>query len=125
MSRHNSRIRNSLPKTEQAARSLRRRSTPAEARLWEALRRRKLAGYKFRRQHPVGRFILDFYCPELKLVIEIDGGIHEHQKDYDEDRTAQLEASGDRVLRFSNDEVLHHLPTVLERILGEIAGRSR
>ena len=115
-----SRIRNSLPKTEQAARSLRRHSTPAEAKLWEALRGRRLAGYKFRRQHPVGRFILDFYCPELKLAIEVDGEIHEYQPDYDKARTAQIEAWGDRVLRFSNDEVLYHLPAVLDRILAEM-----
>lgn len=96
---------------------MRKQPTPAEAHLWRALRARRLAGLKFRRQHPVGRFILDFYCPAHKLVIEIDGGVHVQRSDYDQRRTQQLEAFGYRVLRFSNEAVLDQLPIVLESIV--------
>jgi very-short-patch-repair endonuclease len=91
--------------------------TPAEAQLWRALRRRQMAGLKFRCQHPVGRFIVDFYCPACKLVIEVDGDIHTQQKTYDQARTEQLQAFGYQVLRFTNEEVLNDLPSVLIRIL--------
>jgi very-short-patch-repair endonuclease len=84
--------------------------------LWDALRHRQLAGLKFRCQHPVGQFILDFYCPAQKLVIEVDGIIHEQRKEYDLARTAQLNEFGYQVLRFTNAEVLNNLPDVLDRI---------
>jgi very-short-patch-repair endonuclease len=109
-------IRGTTPQTEQAARQLRQKLTPAEASLWNVLRRRQLLGLKFRCQHPVGRFIVDFYCPSCKLVVEVDGGIHLDQKDYDEARTEQLRSFGYRVLRFTNEEVLNDLQTVLVRI---------
>ena len=111
------RIRGTTQEIEQAARRLRQNLTPAEAQLWNALRRRQLAGLKFRCQHPVGRFIVDFYCPACKLVIEVDGDIHTQQKAYDESRTEQLQSFGYRVLRFTNKEVLSDLPTVLARIV--------
>ena len=116
MSKDSARIRGTTPQIEQAARRLRRQLTPAEAHLWQAIRRRQLAGLKFRCQHPVGRFIADFYCPALKLIIEIDGEIHQHQSNYDVARTEQLQAFGYRVLRFSNEEVLQNLPNVLTQI---------
>jgi very-short-patch-repair endonuclease len=90
--------------------------TPAEAVLWESLRKRRLDGHRFRCQHPVGRFILDFYCPALRLAIEVDGAAHDHRGDYDTARTDALAAHGYRILRFRNDEVLTDLPTVLDRI---------
>ena len=74
----NKRIRGTTPEIEQAARKLRNNLTTAEALLWSALRNKQLAGLRFRCQHPVGNFILDFYCPSLKLVIEVDGRIHAH-----------------------------------------------
>lgn len=80
MSRNSPRIRGTTRQVEQAARHLRRNLTPAEAYLWNALRCRQLVGLKFRCQHPVGRFIVDFYCPSCKLVIEVDGEIHTQQK---------------------------------------------
>jgi len=116
MRKHTSRIRGTTPAIEQAARRLRKEPTLAEAHLWQALRRRQLASLKFRFQHPIGRFIADFYCPSAKLIIEIDGGIHDQQQPYDEARTEQLEAFGYRFLRFSNKEVLTDLPHVLARI---------
>jgi len=101
------------------ARQQRRTPTPAEEKLWEALRARRLAGLKFRRQHPYGRFILDAFCVEHQLEVEVDGGIHTRpaQAEYDAARTEFLEARGIRVLRFSNDEVEKHLDEVLKRIV--------
>ena len=112
----NERIRGTTPEIEQAARKLRNNLTPAEALLWSALRSKQLSGLRFRCQHPVGNFILDFYCPSLKLAIEVDGGIHATQIDYDRDRTAKLSEYGYKVLRFSNEEVINDLPKVLSEI---------
>ena len=117
MSKDSPRIRGTTQEIEQAARRLRHHLTPAEARLWKALQKRQLAGLKFCCQHPVGRFIVDFYCPSCKLVIELDGGIHTQQIAYDEARTEQLQSFGYRVLRFSNEEVLSDLQTVLDCIV--------
>lgn len=117
MSKDSPRIRGTTQPIEQAARCLRHQLTPAEARLWKALQNRQLAGLKFRCQHPVGRFIVDFYCPSCKLVIELDGGIHSKQSAYDEARTEQLQSFGYRVLRFSNEAVLSNLDTILDCIV--------
>lgn len=116
MSKDSIRIRGTHQEIEEAARRLRRELTPAESILWEALRGRQLDGLKFRCQHPVGKFILDFYCPSVKLVIEVDGGIHDQQQEYDQARTEKLEAFGYRVLRFTNDQVMKDLSAVLETI---------
>lgn len=110
------RIRGTTPEVEQAARKLRKNLTPAEALLWEALRGKRLEGLRFRCQHPVGNFILDFYCPTCKLVVEVDGEIHQAQVDYDLDRTNKLAEYGYTVLRFSNQQVMNDLPLVLEEI---------
>jgi len=101
------------------ARELRQNATRAEQILWQALRNRQVGRLKFRRQHPIGRFILDFYCPEKRLAIEIDGGQHgePEQHLYDEARTAALAEQGITVLRFSNEEVLNHLEGVLQTLL--------
>jgi len=117
MAKDSPRIRGTTQCTEQAARHLRYHLTPAEARLWNALQKRQLAGLKFRCQHPVGRFIVDFYCPSCKLVIEVDGDIHIQQTTYDEARTEQLQSFGYRVLRFTNEEVLSDLQTALGHIV--------
>jgi very-short-patch-repair endonuclease len=116
-----SRIRGTSTPIEEAAKQLRKSLTPSEKQLWQALRGGKLAGLKFRRQHPVGNFILDFYCPAYKLVIEVDGEIHANQSDYDFHRTVQLETHGYRVLRFQNEAVTHHLETVLSKIIQTIS----
>src|SRR5947209_7485191 len=96
------RIRGTTPDVDGAARKLRRRLTPTEQTLWAALSGRKLDGLKFRCQHPVGWFVLDFYCPRCKLVVEVDGDIHDEPESvvHDELRTHQLVAYGYRVLRF-------------------------
>lgn len=98
------------------ARELRQRMTPAERALWERLRGRQVGGFKFRRQHPLGPYIADFYCAEAKLVIELDGGIHRDQWRDDAARTAQFEAHGNHVLRFTNEQVLVNADRVLATI---------
>jgi very-short-patch-repair endonuclease len=110
------RVRGTPAAVEEAARALRQRMTPAERRLWRALRGHKLGGLQFRRQHPVGTFILDFYCPAAKLVVELDGGVHSQQLEHDQARTEQLNAFGYRVIRFRNSEVFTNLDSVLGRI---------
>ncbi len=98
-------------------RNLRKNSTDAEKRMWSLLRNRQLVGYKFRRQHPIKKFIVDFACPEELLAIEIDGGQHVESKKVDDERTQFLETQGYRVLRFWNDQVLKETEAVLEVIL--------
>lgn len=104
------------------ARQFRKRATPAEAALWERLRNKKLAGFKFVRQFHVGRYIVDFCCREQKLVVEVEGGIHEmeNQKKYDGARFEELDLSGMRVLRFKNEEVFENMNGVLGKILAEL-----
>ncbi|CAN5381735.1 hypothetical protein BH24GEM3_BH24GEM3_21670 [soil metagenome] len=113
-------IRGTRPEIEKAARELRKEPTLAERTLWEAISKRRLGGLRFRRQHPVGRFILDFYCPGQRLAIELDGEVHDSQTERDAERTAVLQAAGIRVLRFRNEQVLHELPVVLHRIASEV-----
>ena len=100
------------------ARKLRRDSTDAEQRLWQALRDRRLRGYKFRRQHPVPPYILDFYCVELALALELDGGGHREpeQRRHDEARTAFLNQRGILVKRFTNYEVLLQTETLVDHL---------
>ena len=93
--------------------------------LWMRLRNQLLCGFKFRRQHPIGRFIVDFYCASGKFVIEIDGDSHLQQVEYDEARTQWLNDAGYRVVRFTNQDVYSNLDAVLETILRECQrGRS-
>ena len=101
------------------ARDLRRRMTPAEEVLWRALRDRRLAGTKFRRQHPFGPFVVDFCCRTTRLVVELDGPVHDDQAEQDAARTEILAAYGFRVLRFRNEEVFADLESVLDRIRTE------
>jgi very-short-patch-repair endonuclease len=100
----------------QQARALRVTMTDAERRLWARLRGRRLVGYKFRRRHPLGRYILDFACIEHRLAVEADGGQHSESV-ADERRTAWLERQGWRVLRFWNNEILTNSEGVQETIL--------
>lgn len=103
------------------AKELRKRMTDAEEILWKHLRNNKLKGLKFRRQHPLDIYIADFYCHQKKLIIELDGGIHDtpEQREYDEGRTFELEEKGFKILRFRNEEVINDLENVLERILDQ------
>jgi very-short-patch-repair endonuclease len=99
-----------------AARELCTRETKAEAVLWEALRNRRLAGLKFRRQHPIGPFVVDFCCPDRSLAIELDGGVHADQAAHDAEREALLATAGYRVIRFPNGAVIADLSGVLAAI---------
>jgi len=109
----------------QLARELRKNSTPSEKLLWKELRNRKLHGIKFFRQHPLiyeedrkilHFFIADFYSSELKLVVELDGKIHDYQKDYDRERDLIIRNLGLQVLRFKNEE-LANIDDLKSRIL--------
>ena len=101
----------------QHAREMRHPQTPAETKLWRYLRNRNL-GFKFRRQHPIVRFIIDYYCAELKLCIEIDGDTHvdEDQQEYDAARTEYLEMLGRKVIRFTNEDVRYNIQAVVQAI---------
>jgi very-short-patch-repair endonuclease len=114
------RLRGASIELIEQARRFRKAQTTAEDLLWEVLRDRQLEGIKFRRQHPVDRFIFDFYCPKARLVIELDGPVHDLQRDRDEARTAALESHRYRVIRFRNEEVFDALPSVLERIVAAV-----
>jgi very-short-patch-repair endonuclease len=98
------------------SRNLRKRQTDAENLIWRHLRRNRVEGLSFRRQHPIGRYIVDFVCLEKRLILEIDGGQHAIEKDKDEQRTNWLMAEGYRILRFWNSDVLTNLEGVLETI---------
>ena len=102
------------------ARALRQRATDAESRLWQRLRDRRLCGYKFRRQHPVGRYVVDFVCLEMHLVVELAGGQHALNRDSDTVREAELSRCGYRVLRFWDNDVLRDVDAVLRAILMEM-----
>ena len=100
------------------ARVLRKTMTKAETKLWQHLQNNQFQGLKFRRQHPISRFIVDFYCHSLKLVVEIDGDIHlqDIQQERDENRTYELEELGLTVIRFDNEKVMNNLVGVLQEI---------
>ena len=102
------------------ARRLRQERTDAERKLWSIVRNRKLDGFKFRRQVPIDRYFADFACLEAKLVIELDGGQHSEQAEYDAARTKVLEACGFQVLRFWNSQVLLSPDGVAQSILHEL-----
>ena len=107
-----------IGRLKERRRELRRNMTPAEARLWKYIRRRQIKGKKFRRQFSVGGYILDFYCPECKLAVELDGASHdsEFKQKYDKERTRFLNAAGIKVIRFKNIEILKNLDGVLREI---------
>jgi very-short-patch-repair endonuclease len=109
---HNRRYLNTYRK------KLRNNSTSAEATLWKSLQKKQLRGRKFRRQHSINNFIADFYCASEKLIIELDGAVHFNfaQRNYDHERTLQLEKLGFMVIRFENKEVFQNLEIVLETI---------
>jgi very-short-patch-repair endonuclease len=109
-------FRRITPALKQASRQLRKRQTPMERRLWNRLCKRQLAGLHFRRQHPIGRYVVDFYCAQLGLIVEVDGESHNYQIEYDEVRTEWLAAQGCRVLRFTNEQIRHNLEGVLMTI---------
>jgi very-short-patch-repair endonuclease len=103
-------------KLKPIAREKRKKPTEAENLLWQHLHNYKIPGYKFRRQHSVGQFIVDFYCAKARLVIEVDGLIHQYQGEEDTIRQEYLESLGLKVLRFSNDAILNDINDVMKPI---------
>jgi|SRR5690606_20886593 very-short-patch-repair endonuclease len=116
------------PEIHRRAQELRKLMTPCEKILWERLKGKYFLGYKFRRQHPLYKYIVDFYCHQLKLVLEVDGSMHlgADAVEYDINRTTELEEFGLQVLRFSNDEVsfdTEHVMVVIKAKVEEIITR--
>ena len=110
-------------RTQKQAKSLRRAMTEAEQRLWYHLRNRRLSGYKFKRQYPIGNYIADFICLEKNLIIEADGGQH-NDNPRDDARTAWLQAQGYTVLRYWNHDILQQTEAVLTHILHHLENRD-
>ena len=106
--------------TLQRARALRKNSTDVERLLWKHLRAKRLAQWKFKRQQPVGLYIVDFVCFEARLIVELDGGHHADQLEYDEKRTTWLESQGFIVSRFWNNEVIENLEGVMQGIVDSL-----
>lgn len=110
------------------ARHLRNNSTKAEIILWNQLKQKKMHGMDFDRQRPILNYIVDFYCKDLQLAIEVDGGIHDHQVDYDRKRQFQLEEVGVRFLRFENEDIYDDMDNVLliieEWIINEMKDKN-
>ena len=113
------------PKPTELARVLRQQEVPAEALLWKALRNRALGEFKFRRQHPIDRYVVDFACVACSLVVEVDGETHLPAKSRDAKRTAFLEGAGWQVIRFWNTQVYDELEAVKEAIYQACVLRSR
>jgi len=109
------------------ARQQRRKQTEAESLLWQHLRKRQLRGFKFRRQHQFGDYVADFYCAEAQLVIESDGPIHTEagRWHHDQLRDAYMTSQGLRVIRFTNEQVLNDLPSVLHEIAGYLPEKRK
>ena len=110
---------NNLSQMLVARRNLRNNATPEEDALWQRLKNSQL-GHKFRRQHSIGNFITDFYCPAKKLAIELDGKQHLNDKEHDEERNDFLESLGIKAIRFWNEEIKSDINTVIEKIRREL-----
>ena len=112
-------------KNTQRARALRKNQTDAERLLWRHLRSRQLQGYKFRRQVPIGRYIVDFLCVALKLIVEVDGSQHMSNIDYDRTRTQYLENHGFLVVRFWNNKMIGQINAVLASLTLALSQREK
>ena len=104
------------------AKKLRREMTLAEKILWKEVRANRLGGLHFRRQQIIHDYFADFYCHQYELIVELDGGIHVLQKEYDAEREAYLTALGFRIIRFRNEEITENLKNVLQKIMDECKG---
>ncbi|MFV2065594.1 MAG: endonuclease domain-containing protein, partial [Pirellulales bacterium] len=115
-------LRRVTDRTRSRAQQLRRNATKPEQLLWSILRARHLGGLKFRRQHPIEPYVVDFYCAQAKLVVELDGESHEGRQAYDRQRESFLRKMGLTVYRVTNDQVLENLDGVAEGILRAAGG---
>ncbi|MBI4426683.1 MAG: endonuclease domain-containing protein [Candidatus Kerfeldbacteria bacterium] len=115
-----------IPPPTLRSRDLRRHMTEQEVRLWVRLKQRGLLGYKFRRQQPIGRYYVDFYCPELKLAIELDGGHHfePNQRAYDLVRQRSIESLGIKVVRYTNSDINQGIDVMLEDLAHRLRRRA-
>ena len=118
---------NASPIIFERANTLRNKMTTAETKLWEYLRGRRILNLRFRAQHPLNKFIADFYCHSLKLIIEVDGDIHKskEQREYDIGREAEIDGLGIKVIRFKNDEIENSINLVIDKNKKECALRSQ
>ena len=114
------------PYNKELRQQLRRESTPYENILWRRLQKRQVLGLKFRRQHGYGPYVLDFYCPTIRLCIEVDGEVHDspEAKKHDSERTEFLEQEGITVIRFRNEEIENNVESVVEKIKAFINSRD-
>jgi len=113
------------PETFEAARILRENMTFHEKLLWNKLKLKQICGVRFRRQHPIDFFIADFYCHEARLVVEIDGEIHDQQREYDEGRSGEMERYFIKVIRFTNAEVENNIENVIKTITDVVKTRTQ
>ena len=104
------------PQLKQIARTLRNNMTLAEILFWQQIKNKQLLGYDFHRQKPIGEYVVDFYCPKLKLVIEIDGDSHEGREEADKIRQEQIETLGLTIIRFQDSDIKNNIEGVLEQI---------
>ena len=102
------------------ASQLRKDMTPAEVLLWERLKGKQICGVRFRRQHPISRYIADFYCHAARLVVELDGKIHLAKKENDKERTKEIEELGIQIIRFKNEEVEENIDNIVDRITEKV-----
>lgn len=110
-------------RTRSNAIRLRQTATVPEQKLWDALKARQISNLKFRRQHPIDTYIVDFFCAKARLIVEVDGQSHDGRQAYDKQRQNRIESLGFYVLRITNDEVLYNLDGVLETIVKLAVGR--
>lgn len=113
------------PQLKMNAQTLRKNMTDSELKLWSRIRRKQIHGLQFYRQRPIGNYIVDFYCPQAQLVLEVDGSQHMNEREIRQDqyRNSYLKQQGIRVLRFDNLQVLNQIDAVIERIYWAIASR--
>ena len=113
------------PKLKSTARKLRKESTKAEIYLWNELKNKKMMGYGFKREKPIGEYIVDFYSPDLKFVIKIDGITHDYKMESDKARQKYLESLSLKVIRFKDSDVNHNLEGVINSLKGLIEKKQR
>ncbi len=115
------------PEIFERAKLLRENLTETEKMIWQELRGNKILGLRFKSQHPMDTYIVDFYCHQIKLVIEIDGGVHKekNQKEYDAERTFELENCGLEVIRFTNEQVQSELKEIIQKIQNQCKKRKK
>jgi very-short-patch-repair endonuclease len=114
---------NAKPETLETAKLLRKKMTYCETLLWEKLKGKQIGGHRFRRQHPIDFFIADFYCHDARLVVEVDGEVHNQNEEYDDGRSAEMERYGIEVIRFTNRDAEANIEDVIYKIKQTVNNR--